>query len=145
MNSPRAAPTQGTGSTTSPGSVVTTPCDVVLPVPWVGAARGEFILKHARFRFHRLPSGDLEGEAGGYRPIDNSLATLEVGGPGVASTAGVECASVRKTLRTLADGDRDPKTGQCASISQSLDFAAKPSFVFEHGVMVASPRGKIGA
>jgi len=79
--------------------------------------------------------------AGGYRPIDNALAVMHVGGPGVASTAGVDCASVRKTLRVLADGDPDPKTGACTSVSTGLNFAAKPAFVFDKGVLVGAPRG----
>jgi len=66
---------------------------------------------------------------------------MHVGGPGVADTAGVECASVRKTLRLLADGDRDPKTGQCTSVSTGLDFQAKPAFIFDQGRLVAVPGG----
>lgn len=85
----------------------------------------------------------MKGEAGGYRPIDNAIAFMRVGGPGVAETAGVECASVRKTLRMLADGDPDPRTGQCTSVSTGLRFAAKAAFVFDQGVLVGAPRGPL--
>lgn len=123
------------------GVLITEPADLVLPDNWVGASAGEFIMKHARLRVRLQPNGDLAGDAGGYRPIDNVLGTLEVGGPGVASTAGVDCASVRKTLRVLADGDPDPKTGACTTVSMALDFAARPAFVFDRGVLA----GGIGA
>ncbi|CAN7273605.1 hypothetical protein LJR225_001357 [Phenylobacterium sp. LjRoot225] len=125
------------------GVLTTDPANLVLPRSWVGASGGEFILNHARLRVRLTPQGELVGDAGGYRPIDNALAVMHVGGPGVASTAGVDCASVRKTLRVLADGDPDPKTGACTSVSTGLDFAAKPAFVFDKGVLVGAPRGPI--
>jgi len=123
------------------GVLTTDPGDVILPYNWVGASGGEFLINHLRIRARLTPKGELEGEAGGYRPLDNAIATLETGGPGVASAAGIDCASVRKTLRVLADGDRDPKTGACASISEGLDFGAKPAFVFDKGVLVGAPGG----
>ncbi|CAN7593377.1 hypothetical protein LJR219_004456 [Phenylobacterium sp. LjRoot219] len=124
------------------GVLITEPANVTLPMNWVGASGGEFMLRHARIRAKLTPEGGLKGEAGGYRPIDNAMGTKRVGGPGVASTAGLECASVRKTLRLLADGDRDPKTGQCASVSTALSFAALPAFVFDQGALVGAPGGK---
>jgi hypothetical protein len=123
------------------GVLITEPADIVLPDNWVGASGGEVILKRARLRVKLQPNGDLAGDAGGYRPLDNVIGTLEVGGPGVASTAGVDCASVRKTLRMLADGDPDPKTGACTTVSMGLDFAARPAFVFDHGALAGAPRG----
>lgn len=123
------------------GVLTTEPGDLTLPYNWVGASGGEFLLRHMRIRARMTSNGALEGTAGGYRPLDNAIATLEVGGPGVASAAGVDCAAVRKTLRIMADGDRDPKTGACTSISEGLDFAAKPAFVFDKGVLVGAPGG----
>lgn len=123
------------------GVLTTDPGDLVLPRNWVGASGGELLINHFRMRVRLTATGDLSGEAGGYRPLDNAIAVLEVGGPGVASTAGVECAAVRKTLRILADGDPDPKTGACTSVSTGLSFAAKPAFVFDKGVLIAAPGG----
>jgi hypothetical protein len=123
------------------GVLTTEPGNLVLPHNWVGASGGEILINHFRIRARMTPSGELVGEAGGYRPLDNAIATLEVGGPGVANTAGVECASVRKTMRILADGDPDPKTGACTSISEGLDFGAKPAFVFDKGVLIGAPGG----
>ena len=123
------------------GVLTTDPTNLVLPRHWVGASGGEFILNHARIRARLTAEGALKGEAGGYRPIDNAIAFMRVGGPGVAETAGLECASIRKTMRMLADGDRNPKTGQCTSLSIGLSLAAKAAFVFDRGVLVGAPRG----
>lgn len=123
-------------------TLITEPTNLTLPMNWVGASGGEFMLRHARIRAKLTPEGGLQGEAGGYRPIDNAMGTKRVGGPGVASTAGLECASMHKTLRLLADGDRDPVTGQCASISTALSFAALPAFVFDQGALVGAPGGR---
>lgn len=120
------------------GVLTTEPADIILAHNWVGASGGELVFRHARLRVRLQPDGTLAGVAGAYRPIDNAIGVLEVGGPGVASTAGVDCASVRKTLRMLADGDPDPSTGACTSISMGLEFAAKPAFVFDHGALAGA-------
>jgi hypothetical protein len=121
------------------GVLTTDPVDLVMPDNWVGKSTGELIVRHMRLRVKLQPNGDLSGVLAGYRPFDNVLGTLEVGGPGVASVAGVDCASVRKTLRILADGDPDPKTGACTTVSEAFEFAAKPAFIFDKGVLVGAP------
>lgn len=123
------------------GVLTTAPANLILPRNWVGASGGEFILNHARIRVRLNDRGELVGDAGGYRPIDNAIGVLRVGGPGVANTAGVECASIRKTLRVLADGDRDPATGQCTSVSTGLNFHAKAAFIFDRGRLAGAPAG----
>ena len=107
------------------------------------AAGGELILHAVRIQVRLTPDGGLAGDAGGYQPIDNALGVSHIGGPGVASVAGLDCASVRKTLRLLADGDRDPKSGQCASISTAMKFEATPAFVFENGRLVGAPMRRV--
>lgn len=121
------------------GVLTTEPRDLVLPFNWNVKSGGEFIVRHMQLRVRLTPDGQLAGKAGGYRPVDNAIGILHVGGPGVAGAAGVECASVRKTLRLLADGDPDPKTKQCTSVSTGLAFGAKPAFVFEKGVLLNPP------
>jgi hypothetical protein len=61
-----------------------------------------------------------------------SGAVTNVGGPG--------SASVRQILRLYADGDPDPKSGECTSVSTALTLEAKPAYVFEQGVMIAGLR-----
>lgn len=121
------------------GVLTTDPVDIALPRLWAGAIKGEFIMKRARLRLVPQPNGDLAGQLGGYRPIDNIIGIYMVGGPGVASTSGLDCASVRKTLRMMADGDPDPKSGACTTVSMSIDFVVKPAFLFDGGVLVATP------
>lgn len=123
------------------GVLITAAADLRLPDNWIGSSAGEFIMRRTRLRLKLQPNGEIAGEAGGYRPFDNVLGTLEVGGPGVASTAGVDCASVRKTLRLLADGDPDPRTGVCTTVSMAIDLQAKPAFIFDHGVLAGAPNG----
>ncbi len=123
------------------GVLTTEPANLVLPYNWVGASGGELVLNHIRLKVRLTPERGLRGQAGAYQPIDNAIAVPHVGGPGVASVAGLECASVRKTLRVLADGDRDPKTGQCGSVSIGLNFEAAPAFVFDKGVLAGAPGG----
>ena len=43
--------------------------------------------------------------------------------------AGIDCAGEYNTLKKLADGMRDPKTGQCTAISSALELKAVPAFV----------------
>ena len=124
------------------GVLVTEPTDMIMPRFYAGAAKGEFLMKRARLRLTLQPNGELKGEVGGYRPIDNIIGIFMVGGPGVASTSGLDCASVRKTLRVLADGDPDPKTGACTTVSQAMDLVAKPTFIFEKGALIAAPGGR---
>jgi hypothetical protein len=118
------------------GLLTTDAADLVLPFSWLAYSGGEFIVRQMRLRIRYTADGDLVGEAGGYRPIDNAIAITHVGGPGVASAQGVECASVRKTLRLLADGDPNPKTKQCTSISSGMRFGAKSAFIFDRGVLI---------
>jgi hypothetical protein len=122
------------------GLLTTESGHLIVPYNWSAVSGGEFIVRHIRLRVRRTEDGELTGEAGGYRPIDNAIGILHVGGVGVASVAGVECASVRKTLRILADGDPDPKTKQCTSVSSGMTFNAKPAFIFDKGSLVNPAR-----
>lgn len=124
------------------GLLTTDPVDITLPYNWHGSSGGEFILRRAQFRLRLSTNGQLTGEAGGYRPIDNALGGARVAGPGYAQDAGMDCASVYKTLRLLADGDPDPATGGCTSISQGLVFSAVPAFVFDGRRLVGLSKGE---
>lgn len=115
------------------GLLTTDPIDIALPYNWYGKSGGEFILRRAQFRLKLAANGQLTGEAGGYRPVENAMGNARVAGPGYGKDAGVDCASLYKTIRQLADGDPDPATGRCTSISQGLVFSAVPAFVFDGG------------
>lgn len=48
---------------------------------------------------------------------------------GTASTANTDCASEYKTFVMMADGDPDPETGQCTTISAAHKIVGIPAFV----------------
>ena len=126
------------------GVLTTDPMDMNIFIHW-SFIDGEMNLKRARFQLNIQPDGSLKGIVGAYRPVSNAADRNRGGGlGGVARAANLECAAIYLTYKLLADGDRDPKTGQCASISIAMDVAAIPAFLFDRGVMVAGrPRGAI--
>jgi hypothetical protein len=85
-------------------------------------------LHDARFRLTLEPDGTLKGLAAMYRPIDN-LFTVGRCCKGTASTANNDCASEHKTLAMMADGGRDPETGQCSLISAASNLEGIPVFI----------------
>lgn len=71
----------------------------------------------------------------------NVILSTVTGGFGAAVGAGIDCAAQYNTLKKLADGGRDPATGQCTTVSAAFDVAAVPAFVFDR---VATTRTQIG-
>ena len=122
------------------GVLMTEAANLIVPYSWVGASGGELILRHMRLRLTRTQSGELTGMIAGYRPIDNVIAMFRVGGPGTASTAGVDCASLRRSLRAMADGDLEPQTRQCSSVSSAMNMTARPAYIFDAGRLLNSTR-----
>ena len=118
------------------GILTTDPMDFDIYIHW-SFVGGEMSLRRARFQLEVLPTGELKGIVGAYRPIANAAARHRGGGTAVASVSNVECAAIYSTYKLLADGDPDPKTGQCTSISIAMDVAASPTYLFDDGVMVA--------
>jgi hypothetical protein len=114
-----------------------------------GAMRLERVLKHARIRLTLSPQGTLEGLLSGYTPVDDAYdlqfghrnGTDAAGKPapqlqrlvsnGSSFNFGYSCPGIYYALRQLADGDRDPTTGQCTSISTQYVLRAIPAFVVQ--------------
>ncbi len=97
-----------------------------------GGIRGanlEWQFRQGRFRLTFQPDGSVKGLFGGYQPVRSVVEMTLVGGIGAATVAGIDCAAELKTLKKMADGMRDPKTGQCTGISAALDVSAVPAFV----------------
>lgn len=107
-------------------------------------------LRHARVRMTLSPDGVLEGYLSGYTPVEDmydmqfgyrngkngagELAPLPLRlgtGNGAAFVLGYTCPGAYQALHRLADGDRDAKTGQCASISTQYRIKAIPAFVVD--------------
>jgi hypothetical protein len=107
------------------------------------------VLKHARLRMTLSPQGVLDGYLSGYTPVDDAYdlqfghrnGTDATGQPtprlqtivsnGSSFNFGYSCPGVYYALRQLADGDRDPTTGQCTSLSTQYQLQAIPAFVVQ--------------
>lgn len=92
-------------------------------------ARGEMRFSRARLRLHFLPDGSVKGMIGGFQPVEQAIFVPSVGGLGAAVTADFDCPVLYATLKKMADGDRDPSTGTCRSISAAYEVEAVPAFV----------------
>jgi hypothetical protein len=118
------------------GVLTTEPRDVRLRQTWgqsaqrdVRGRRAEWDLRRARLRLTFQADGSVKGIVGGYQPIWNVIQSPSIGGIGSATTAGIDCAGQYAALKLMADGDRDPKTGQCTTISTALRVEAVSAFV----------------
>ncbi len=107
-------------------------------------------LNHARVQFTISASGELAGYIAGYMPVeaaydlsygfrtltndDGELAPtqvrdrLSVGGNTVM---GRTCHGAYHAMYEVADGDPDPQTGRCTSISTQYWVRATPAFVLD--------------
>ena len=84
--------------------------------------------RRVRFKLQLEPDGGLTGLMGGYRPLMN-ISTVGYCCRATASTANMDCASTYKTYALMADGDPDPETGQCTTISADHKLTGIPAFV----------------
>jgi hypothetical protein len=118
------------------GVLTTEPALIKLTQTWGQRAqtdlrgiRSRWTLHKGRLRLTFQPDGTLKGIVAGYQPIEEFVISPSLGGMGALMDAGIDCAAEYNTLKKLADGMRDPRTGQCTAASTALDFAAVPAFV----------------
>lgn len=115
------------------GVIETDPADVLLTHRLgYGGSRGEKLewdMRQARLRLAIGPDGSLSGTLGAYQLPKVITANHLLGGLGVASTAGIDCVAELTTLTRLADGLKDPKTGQCQGISSAFELTGTPAFI----------------
>jgi hypothetical protein len=107
-------------------------------------------LQDARLRATFTPDGGLEGILAGYTPVEElydfqygfrsgkdakgNPAPLQLrAGSSIGQAAVLEhtCNGAYFALKQMADGHRDPKTGQCTSISTQYRIKAIPAFVVD--------------
>ena len=84
--------------------------------------------RRVRFKLQLEADGGVTGLLGGYRPLMN-IYTVGYCCKGTASTANRDCASEYKAFVLMADGDPDPQTGQCTTISAAHRLVGIPAFV----------------
>ena len=107
-------------------------------------------LLRARLRASLSKDGVLSGYLAGYAPVEamydyqfgyrsGKNAKGELGplplrlgtGNGAARVLGYTCPGIYFALHEYADGDPDPQTGRCTSISTQYSFSAIPAFVVD--------------
>jgi hypothetical protein len=131
------------------GVLTTDPVDVRFH--WiVNSIHLERPLQDARLRATFTPQGGLEGILAGYTPVEDlynvqygfrngkdakgDLAPLQlrtISSIGQAAVLEHTCNGAYFAMKQLADGHRDPKTGQCSSISTQFRVQAIPAFVVD--------------
>jgi hypothetical protein len=109
----------------------------------------ERALNLARLRMTIAPDGSAEGYLSGYTPIedwyDNNYRfnghesdgtpsptrKREISATGAANSMNYTCNGVYEAMHRLADGERDPQTGQCTSLSTQYRIRAVSAFVVD--------------
>jgi hypothetical protein len=111
------------------GVLTTNPGRVLLHNGVQAGMYSQIDLDRSRLRLTFQPDGSLKGMIGGYMPLLNDSIIARAGGNGSVTTAGIDCAGQYAAMRLMADGDKDPKTGQCRKISYAYEMSAVPAFV----------------
>lgn len=126
------------------GVLTTQPADVALTQTYgqggpreIRGARSKFDLRNARLKLTFQPDGSLRGLIGGYQPVFDLIQSISFGG---GLRTGIDCAGELKTLKTLADGIPDPRTGQCTAVSSAYTVSAVPAFVHDPKAQVLSSK-----
>jgi hypothetical protein len=95
--------------------------------------RTEWNFLQSRLRVKIASDGGFKGLLGGYQPLGNLLQLESDSGIGTALVVSHDCAANYNTLKSLADGGRDPKTGQCTTVSSQFDVAGVRATVIDTG------------
>jgi len=86
----------------------------------------EFFIRSARLEIKLGADGFSEGMLGGYYDLANFWDSWT---RNPAGQGGYTCPSLHQALHKLADGHKDPKTGQCTSLSTAFKIKAVRAFV----------------
>jgi len=116
------------------GIVLTEVGTVTLKREGIGRAPPiDLTLTSARLKLELLPNGNTKGILGGYYDIDEFYrAAIGVHTLAGSQVMGYTCPGVLDQMRKLADGDLDPTSGACRSISMAWQLDGVPAFVI-HG------------
>lgn len=118
------------------GVLTTDPVDLRFTVKFNGQnPTFEHYIRGARFQMEIGADGKASGYLAGYNDIEsyykNRIAYAN--DPLISSltseNGGYTCSGVYQALQRFADGNRDPATGKCTSISAALKVKASPAFV----------------
>jgi hypothetical protein len=127
------------------GVLTTDPKDIVLERQLGNRPREHTIpidwdFSRSRLQLVFKSDGTLGGILGGYVPLITFMFQQIGGSAGTVTVADIDCASQYRTIKALADGERDPATGQCNRISSAMHIEAVPAFVFDHTTTTAAAK-----
>lgn len=91
---------------------------------------GDLTMRHAWVRVELLPDGNVQGEIVGYQPVEEiyEIFGRQAGAAG-AEALSYTCSGLYAAFVSQADGDFDPVTRACSSLSVGYRFAGIPVFV----------------
>jgi hypothetical protein len=91
---------------------------------------GDLTLRHAWIRAELLPDGTTVGQIAGYQPVEEvyDIFGRQAGYAG-AEALSYTCTGLYAAVTAEADGDFDPVTHTCSSLSVAYRFAGIPVFV----------------
>jgi hypothetical protein len=131
------------------GVLTTDPVDVRFHVV-TNSIHLERPLQNARLQVTLTPDGGMEGVLAGYTEVEElydyqygfrngkdgngnpaSLQLRAGSSIGQAAVLGHTCQGAYYAMKQLADGHRDPKTGQCSALSTQYRIKAIPAFVVD--------------
>lgn len=91
---------------------------------------GDLTFRHAHLRLELRPDGTAQGAIYGFQPAAElyDIFGRSAGAAGAAAL-GYTCAGLHRALFSQADGDYDPASGRCTSLSVGYHVAAVPAFI----------------
>lgn len=115
------------------GVLTTEPVDVVFQFGGGGQARDR-VINRAVIEARFLSNGEIEGVLGGWWPVEQLYQFQYAfgGSPfafAVGSAIGRTCHGAYHAMYEMADGDYDPETGRCTSLSTQYVFRGVPAFI----------------
>ena len=91
---------------------------------------GDLTFHDAWLRLELAPDGTAHGALFGFQPVEElyDIYGRKAGAAGAAAI-GYTCSGLYAALTSQADGDYDPDTGRCTSVSAGYRFDAVPAFI----------------
>lgn len=120
------------------GVLTTEPAEIRLPHVYRPFIDTDYLIHAGRLRAEFQPDGSLKGMVAGYYDLTwfyDVVGTLPGRPHGTSNPRNLDisynfhCAGMYHALHRLADGNPDPKTGRCTSLSAAFPLEAVPAFV----------------
>ena len=111
------------------GVLTAGPMDVRVPIN-IQIVAGDLTFRDASIRLARQPDGSVRGQIFGYQPLEEFYDIFgRKAGQAGASALGYTCTGFYAALRSQADGDYDPASGRCTSLSTGYQLTGVPAFI----------------